>query len=129
MYILSPIVLDHKWGLFDRTLDLKRVHSTDRSTQSCEGPKAWWSPRPQAIKVLIHTEVHIMRGPIALDGVLDLKWPKYSLNLEVLSCEGPKARWSSWPQVIKVLVYIEVQSQEGPLYSMEYSTSSDQGTR
>jgi hypothetical protein len=69
--------------VFNRTLDLERVQSTDRSTQSCEGPKARQSPWPQAIKVRIHTEVNIMQGPIALDGVLDLKWPKYSLNLDV----------------------------------------------
>jgi hypothetical protein len=40
--------------------------------------------------MLITSEVHIMRESIALDGVLDLKWSRYSPNFEVLSREGPQ---------------------------------------
>ena len=110
------------------TPDLKRVQSTVRSTCHARVQRLDEVFDLKVIKVLINTEVHVTLGSIALDGGLDLKWLKYSSNFEVPSREGPKARRSSWPQLIKVLIYVEVQSWEGPLCSTEYLTSNDQGT-
>ena len=111
------------------TPDLKRIQSIVRNTQSCEGPKARRSSWPLMIQVLIYLEVHIMRRSIALDGVLNFNWSKYSSNIEVPSREGPKTRRSAWPQMTQVLISTEVPSWEGTLRLTEHSTSNDLGTR
>ena len=71
-------------------LDRKRVRCTRRSTWSQVSPK-------------YVTKYTIMRESVALDGVLDLNWSKYSLISKCPSCEGP-------------------------LRLMECLTSNDQGT-
>ena len=86
------------------------------------GSKGSTESWPQVIELLINPEVPIMRGSIALDGVLDLKWSRNSLIFSKVSSQEAHCVWRNVrSQVIIVLQTNKSQSTHFIFTKPEYN--------
>ena len=86
------------------------------------GSKGSTESWPQVIELLINPEVPIMRGSIALDGVLDLKWSRNSLIFSKVSSQEAHCVWRNVrSQVIIVLQTNKSQSTPFIFTKPEYN--------
>ena len=97
LIVRESVVLD---GVLISSEPKVRYEGHHHARVRCARRSAW----PQVIEVLINFEVPIMRGSIALDGVLDLKWSRNLLIFSKVPSQETHCAWRNVrSQVIKVL--------------------------